>query len=214
MLPIEKPFEPRFINLDWLFNQVYSIFYWFYSRLDYYIFGGALGSGGEGIPSGSSFFDYSPFFSSLKTILPVLAIFFIAVIIYSLVRIYEIRKEEKEKLKAIVFFPPEDLPKNERWQMVLDRVNSMNPSDWKLAILEADNMLDEMIRKMGYRGENLGERLKAIEPSDFTNIQNAWEAHKVRNKIAHEGSEFFLSHREARRIVGLYEQVFKEFEFI
>ena len=82
-------------------------------------------------------------------------------------------------------------------------LDSANPAEWRLAILEADNMLDEMIRRIGYKGENLGERLKAVEPSDFESINSAWEAHKVRNKIAHEGSEFFLSHREARRIVGL-----------
>ena len=67
--------------------------------------------------------------------------------------------------------------------------------------------------KLGYQGENLGERLKAIEPSDFITLQAAWDAHKVRNQIAHE-TNFQLSKREVRRVIGLYEQVFREFKYI
>ena len=103
---------------------------------------------------------------------------------------------------------------NERWEVVLHHVASANPSDWRIAIIEADNILDDMVKRMGYEGQDLGERLRAVEPSDFLSIQSAWEAHKVRNKIAHEGLGFTVTQREARRIIGLYEQVFREFEYI
>jgi hypothetical protein len=36
----------------------------------------------------------------------------------------------------------------------------------------------------------------------------------VRNKIAHEGSDFVLSKQEAERTIGLYEEVFSEFNYI
>ena len=108
-----------------------------------------------------------------------------------------------------------ELPKkNERWEQIVVHVNSENPNDWRLAIIEADIILDELVKSMGYRGQSLGERMKGIEQSDFTSIEAAWEAHKVRNRIAHSGSDYILTQREARRIIGLYEQVFKEFEYI
>lgn len=213
MLPTDKIFDPKFLNLEYFFNQIYIFFHWLFNAINHYVFGDILSSG-NGAPANCTFFDCSPLFSSLKGIFSIISIFLITVIVYSLLRLHEIIKEEKMDLEKIITLPPEETPKNEKWQVVIDRVNSLNPSDWKLAILEADNMLDELIRRKGYRGENLGERLKAVEPSDLTNIQSAWEAHKVRNRIAHEGSEFFLSQREARRIVGLYEQVFKEFRVI
>jgi hypothetical protein len=103
---------------------------------------------------------------------------------------------------------------NEKWEKVVVHINSANPSDWKLAILECDIMLSDILEKMGYMQENIGDKLKSIEPSDFTNIENAWEAHKIRNQIAHEGSEFAINEREAKRVVGLYETVFREFEYI
>ena len=103
---------------------------------------------------------------------------------------------------------------NEKWEKVVVHINSTNPSDWKLAILECDIMLSEILEKMGYMQDSIGEKLKSIETSDFDNIENAWEAHKIRNQIAHEGSEFMINEREAKRVIGLYETVFREFEYI
>ncbi|MDO8594697.1 MAG: hypothetical protein Q7R93_04270 [bacterium] len=105
-------------------------------------------------------------------------------------------------------------PSEKRWQRVLAHVNSDRESDWRLAVLEADVLLDEMVTNMGYHGDSLGEKLKAIERSDFTTLDQAWEAHSVRNRIAHEGAAFAFTEREGKRVVKLYEDVFKEFHFI
>jgi len=83
-----------------------------------------------------------------------------------------------------------------------------------MAVLEADNILDEIIKKIGIPGENLGERLRNIEPSDFKNLRVAWEAHKTRNRVAHGGDLFDLTKEEAEETIKLYEKVFKEFKFL
>lgn len=120
----------------------------------------------------------------------------------------------KELEKSVVKTITETETREElAWKKITNYLNSTNPSDWKLAILEADTLLDSMILGMGYKGENLGERLKTIEPSDFNTLNEAWEAHKVRNQIAHESS-FELSHKEAVRVLTLFEKVFKEFGYI
>lgn len=108
-------------------------------------------------------------------------------------------------------------PKNQhtdRWQKIVALSESKNSSDWRLAIIEADIILDELLDSLHLPGDTMGERLKAVEKSDFTTIEFAWEAHKVRNTIAHEGSNFLLNDRETRRIISLYEAVFKEFFLI
>ncbi|TSC57133.1 MAG: Uncharacterized protein Greene041679_427 [Parcubacteria group bacterium Greene0416_79] len=101
-----------------------------------------------------------------------------------------------------------------RFERVRLHVHSDRESDWRLAVLEADVLLDEMVTGMGYHGDSLGEKLKGIEQSDFTTLEKAWEAHVVRNRIAHEGAAFALTEREAKRVIGLYEEVFREFQFI
>jgi hypothetical protein len=104
--------------------------------------------------------------------------------------------------------------RNPKWQRVMEHIQSTNPNDWRLAIMEADVMLEELAQTIGLRGETLGDRLKSAERSDFTNIDKAWEAHRIRNRIAHEGSDFELTEREAKRAVELYRQVFEEFRYI
>ncbi len=102
---------------------------------------------------------------------------------------------------------------NKSWQKVEQLIASTNPSDWQLAIIEADKMLDELLKSMQYRGDSLGEKLKAVEPSDFTSLDQAWSAHKVRNQIAHEPG-FVLTDRLARQTIADYRTVFEEFELI
>lgn len=105
-------------------------------------------------------------------------------------------------------------PKNKKWERIKRLVNSHNSSDWKQAIMEADVLLYEMLEKMGYEGDSIGEQLKQIEESDFITINKAWEAHKFRNHIAHKAGDFVFDKSEAERVIGLYEKVFKEFYYI
>jgi len=104
--------------------------------------------------------------------------------------------------------------KNERWEKIVSYVNSDSPAEWRMAVLDADVILDEIMKKSGYSGESLGERLKQVERSDFITINSAWEAHKIRNQIAHGGTDSLLTQRTAKRAVGLYKIVFEEFQFI
>jgi len=100
---------------------------------------------------------------------------------------------------------------NPRWKQVLAHIGSDNPSDWRLAILEADIVLEETLDRAGYVGETLGDKLKNAENRPFNSLNAAWEAHKIRNAIAHQGQGFELNQREAARVVGLFEGVFREF---
>ena len=88
---------------------------------------------------------------------------------------------------------------------------SEEPNDWKLAIIEADIILDGLLKERGYAGNSLGERLRSITPSQLSSIDDAWEAHKVRNKIAHEGADFILTKRLAEETINRYRRVFEEF---
>lgn len=124
----------------------------------------------------------------------------------------------EEKLIYGMKSPVEDdeapVMKNEKWERVITHLNSTNSADWRLAVIEADIMLDELLKTLGYNGESLGDRLKAVEKSDMLTLDNAWDAHRIRNQIAHQGADFPLSEREAKRAIALYESVFKEYKII
>ena len=208
-----KPYDPTYLNLEYIFNKILNFFQ--------NLFGFSGSSSGSSTSSGSS--GHISFFTFL---LFVLAVLFIFVIAYSLIRIFEIRKKEKEHLHhEIEEYAERQKEKegklanpggamNQKWQSVLTHVFSGSEADWRIAIIEADTMLEEMLDQIGLKGENLGEKLKTANQEKFKNISVAWEAHIVRNKIAHDGLDFQLSQHEAKRVVALYEQVFREFGYI
>ena len=72
-------------------------------------------------------------------------------------------------------------------------------------------MLGMILTRQGYEGATIGDQLKAVDPSDMLTLQHAWDAHKVRNNIAHGGTDFQLNEREAKMTIELYKKVFEEF---
>jgi hypothetical protein len=155
--------------------------------------------------------------STIQFISLFITLIFFMGIIYVKFKISEIKRIKAAKEKANQISEKRLIEKpepNKKWLKVQEHIASSNPSDWRLAILEADILLNEVLDKMGYKGLTIGEKLKTIERSDFTHLNDAWEAHKTRNMIAHEGSDFSLSQREAKSVIDKYERVFKEFYFI
>lgn len=135
-------------------------------------------------------------------------------IVYAFRKLTAIQKEENALYRASEDATTPDDLRNGKWERVIQHINSTNAAEWRLAIIEADVMLEELLRVQNYHGDSIGEMLKSVEPSDMLTLDNAWEAHKVRNRIAHDGAEFELTERDARRVVSLYESVFKEFKII
>jgi hypothetical protein len=107
--------------------------------------------------------------------------------------------------------PPRE---NERWVHILGLLSSSTTSEWRQAIIEADIMLEEMLRAIGYDGVSIGDMLKNVDPADFVTLEKAWEAHKVRNQIAHRGMDFRVDRNAAERVIKLYEDVFREFNYL
>ena len=181
--------------------------------------------------SGTEFiqdFIFDSFWTGLFTFSLIISLVFAIGIVYSMLRVRQIRKAEarfyaQQPLSSIArrtfgedtdSFGGGESEFEERWRSILSHVNADNTNDWKQAILEADVLLDTIITRRGYTGDGIGEKMKQIKRSDINSIEDAWEAHKIRNRVAHEGSDFELTQREARRVINLYEKVFIELEHL
>jgi hypothetical protein len=159
------------------------------------------------------------FFGYVTGISIVAVVIFLIGIIYAVERLKQIRRKEEEIYDTKVEPAYDATAVNDpalasRWDNVVKHIESENENDWKQAIIEADIILDEILNKLGYKGESIGEKLRRVEPADMKSLNDAWEAHKVRNAIAHDGSGFTISHHEARRIMNLYKKVFQEFYYV
>lgn len=110
--------------------------------------------------------------------------------------------------------PETTQPKNARWEEVTKLGSSASESDWRRAIMEADIILGDMLAEQGYRGGSIGDKLKDANPLQFTTLDSAWKAHKIRNDIAHAGEGFHLSERDTKMALDSYRRVFEEYNFI
>ncbi len=143
-----------------------------------------------------------------------LSIIGLFVIVYTTVRLFELRKREEEFYNTLIESPGEKGGMHPRWEHIESLLEGNSPSEWREAIIEADIMLDDVLAKRGYVGNGVGEKLKTADKKSFETLQNAWEGHKVRNLIAHQGSTFDLSETLAGRTIAHYQAVFREFKVI
>lgn len=196
------PEQPVFLNVEFIFSWLTSTFGFIFSP---------------------SFVGFLQFLASILIIIG------ITVILYCLVRLNEIKQEDK-KAKQKASMPLTEVPlnshsggsllenlpgagprpKNETWEHIRGKLLSDSPSDWRLAIIEADIYMDRLFDSKGFPGDTIGDKLKKMSEGDLPSLQVAWEAHKVRNRIAHEGASFSLTMPEARRILSYYEIVFRD----
>ncbi len=100
-----------------------------------------------------------------------------------------------------------------RWRRTMARLTTANEAEYKLAIMEADSILDEVLRKMNIAGENLTERLEKISPVIIPNLTDIKRAHQVRNNIVHD-PDYRLTLNEARTILAIYEAAFQSLDLI
>ena len=98
-----------------------------------------------------------------------------------------------------------------KFAVIQGYMSSQSEALWRIGIMEADNLLLEILSEKGYSGEGVGEKLK---DASFKTVDLAWDAHKIRNRIAHEGSDFQLTEREAKRAFTLFESVFRDLKAI
>jgi hypothetical protein len=155
--------------------------------------------------------------------IPVSVFLFIAIII-TVERLKMVRRKEAETFDAKIDmgYTPQVVQNNQKgdmeiarkWDKVLQHVESQNPSDWRQAVLEADIILGELLTKLGYKGDGIGEQLRRATKADFATLDSAWDAHKVRNELAHSGSEYQFNQFDARKVIQSYRRVFEEFYYL
>ncbi len=98
-----------------------------------------------------------------------------------------------------------------RWEATRERLQSHDPAQYKVAVLEADTLADEILGAIGYHGETMTEKLATVKGGQLETKDVLVAAHEVRNQIVHDGG-FVLTQEEARHLVDEYQQFFDEVE--
>ncbi|MBM3204586.1 hypothetical protein FJZ48_01235 [Candidatus Uhrbacteria bacterium] len=94
----------------------------------------------------------------------------------------------------------------ETWQQI-QTMSEQGNMGAKVAVIEADKLLDLALKSMLMPGETLGERLK-VAAYKYPSIRNVWPAHKLRNQLVHEAT-FEISPRQAKQALNDFEKALK-----
>ncbi len=87
-----------------------------------------------------------------------------------------------------------------RWMTIEQSLAKDNEASYHLAVMNADKLLDHALRERGIRGQTMGDRMKFARDT-WSNRDAVWQAHKLRNKIAHE-PDVRVSYDQARRALA------------
>jgi hypothetical protein len=82
-----------------------------------------------------------------------------------------------------------------------------------LAIIEADDLIDRLIGRLGFDGETMTEKLDNILAGQLDNIEDLQTAHQTRNRIIHEENLQF-GREDAQKTLELYEKFLVYFEVL
>jgi len=122
----------------------------------------------------------------LKIILAIVVIIVAVLIFYKLIRkiVIYLRRPELYGLERRAI--------KKRWQEIEGLLKKNDEASWRMAIMEADKLLDYVLKSMAMPGKDLGERLKMISYK-YPKIRQVWWAHKIRNRLVHE-AEFRIDY--------------------
>jgi hypothetical protein len=98
-----------------------------------------------------------------------------------------------------------------RWEKILSRLQNGNPSQYKVAVLEADAFADEILSGIGYSGVTMAEKIESIHDGQLETKSDLVEAHKIRNRIVYE-KDFVISLEDAQKLLENYRKFFDEVE--
>lgn len=121
-----------------------------------------------------------------------------------------------------------------KWQMIEKRLASRDESNYKnlsprlwrssrtfllasarnkIAVIEADKLLDNLLERAGYAGKSLGDRLKRLTSAQISNLDALWQAHKLRNDIVHN-IETEVKFHQAQQAIEAVKKALEELEAI
>lgn len=157
----------------------------------------------------------SPFYLAAKFLFIAVSVFFLFHTFYLLRQTGKLTEKLKLYKGALSSVVP-SLRKDEfsvAWNGIRARLSLRREADWKLAIIEADKLMDDALLRAGYKGKDMGARLKQMTTEQLSNLNDVWKAHKMRNLLSHE-TGYHLSLTEAQWAVQTYEDAFKEMQLL
>jgi len=148
----------------------------------------------------------------IKTIFIVLGFTFLIWIVLLLLKNSWLKRRFLENWVEFFAYRPFGVKKTfKQWAKITKRLETGKEAECKLAVIEADSLLNDIFKEMGYSGETIEEILKQLDSTTLPNIKQIWEAHKIRNNVVHD-PDYRLTLDEAKKTLGIFEKALRDLE--
>ncbi len=97
---------------------------------------------------------------------------------------------------------------NKQWSRIKKRTESGAESDYKLAIIDANDFLEEVLDSRGYDGNDLKESIEKAGKMIAPILDDVLKAYEIRNSIVYN-PDFKISAEQAKKILETYESAVK-----
>lgn len=102
---------------------------------------------------------------------------------------------------------------NKRWGKIDERLHSGNLSEYKVAILEADNIVEGILKDIGYdSGADMAQKIDQLEMMQPDDAAALKEVHQIRNRIVFE-QDFHIDLGQAKQSLETYKDFLKKFDY-
>ena len=161
----------------------------------------------SGIPWGNIFF-------TLRIVFIVLDIILIILFVYVFFKSLPFRPKfvfnPKPDKKSLLV---RDATLKKHWQEIIRKAYNSPPQSLTLGIIEADGFIDDILKRMGLKGEHMADRLESLGNRGLKTVEKLWKVHKIRNDLVHTPG-FILSLTDAKGVLRNYELFLKEIEVL
>jgi hypothetical protein len=100
---------------------------------------------------------------------------------------------------------------SKKWNKIIKRIESGSEDEYKLAILEAEEILIEVLEKLEYKGETLEEKIKNLPEGTISNIEELKKVSEARNNVVYN-PEYKLSLDETKRILDVFNNSLRDLQ--
>ncbi|MDP2820845.1 MAG: hypothetical protein Q8O39_01395 [bacterium] len=137
------------------------------------------------------------------------SIVFLILIVYFLSTCDFIQAHFLWKLVEIITYKSYGARKYEKeWGKIKAFLDKGTEDAYKIAIIEGDNFMDQILKRLNIPGKNIDERLKNTTAGQIQNIDDLREVHKLRNNVVSDPS-ITIDFDKAKETLGVYEKTLK-----
>jgi hypothetical protein len=156
--------------------------------------------------------QFEGIFLYIKILFIVISLLLIAAIIYFLFINSWLKRFILEDLTETITTRPYGAKRTfKHWNRIQKRMGAKTEDEYRLAIIEADNLLDDVLTKMGYEGDSILDKLNQISETVLPNVKQVLEAHQLRNNIVHD-PDYKISPESISKAMDIYEKALHDLE--